>query len=187
MSDDVTPIVSDESRRGRRRIIMLIALAAVVVVSYTLWGLMGLLYLSNTEEGLVGIMYRYVGLPAWLIILPVGTVKIVRWMRSPRAERQRPLGVVIIVLMVAAALMFVAKPLLDVPYLFNPAVVELHDVEAVESTGNDRTYYSLRGTDETGKPWTFRINHDTYRAWDEDRTTATITGLPRTQVTLSID
>lgn len=187
MSESASPIVDDEGRRHRGRAIMMIVGLVVAAVSYALWCLIGLLFLSSTEEGLVGVAYRYVGLPAWLIVLSLASVKIVGWMRLPRNRRQRPLAVVLLVLVIGAAVMFVAQPLLDVPYLFNPVVVELHDVEAVEYVGEQRAYHHLRGTDATGRFWVFRINPETYSSWDEGRTTVTVTGLPNTQVTLSID
>lgn len=62
MSESASPIVDDEGRRRRGRAIMMIVGLVVAAVSYALWCLIGLLFLSSTEEGLVGVAYRYVGL-----------------------------------------------------------------------------------------------------------------------------
>ena len=85
------------------------------------------------------------------------------------------------------AAILVGQPLLDVPYLFDPVRVELHDVETRDVSGESGATYYLSGVDEAGKEWEFRINSDTFLSWDRGRTTATVTGLPNTQVTLAIE
>ena len=100
---------------------------------------------------------------------------------------ERIFGAVIIALMVCTCYVFVGQPLLDIPYLFDPVCVELHDVETRDVRGESGATYYLSGVDESGKEWEFRINSDTFLSWDRGRTTATVTGLPNTQVTLAIE
>ncbi len=185
--EGVSPIGDEGGRSGRRRAVALVAALVVAVASYAAWGLVGLASPLGTDEGPLGVAYRYVGLPGWLIFLSYAGVRVVRDLRSPRPAGRRALGVVLLLLIAATAFMFVVRPLLDVPYLFDPAVVELHDVRAESLEGELGATYYLTGEDGRGRTWWFRVNPSTYRSWDPELTTATLTGLPNTQVTLSID
>ena len=183
-----SPVETYRDRRRRCLAIALIVIVPLAVVSYVAWGLIGLFALGRTDEGPIAVAYRLVGVPAWLAIFSFGVVAIVRQLcgRS-KSVGERVCGAVFIALIAATCFVFVGQPLLDVPYLFSPVCVELSDVDVRRVDGSDTTTYYLSGFDDAGKKWEFRINRDTYYDWDRDRTTATVTGLPNTQVTLSIE
>ena len=166
----------------------MIVIVPLAVVSYVAWGLIGLFTLGKTDEGPIAVVYRLVGVPGWLAIFSFGVVAVARQLRDDfKGVGERIFGAVIIALMVVTCYVFVGQPLLDVPYLFDPVRVELHDVETRDVSGESGATYYLRGVDEAGKEWEFRINSDTFLSWDRGRTTATVTGLPNTQVTLAIE
>ena len=183
-----SPVETYRDRRRRYLAIALIVIVPLAVVSYVAWGLIELFALGRTDEGPIAVAYRLVGVPAWLAIFSFGVVAIVRQLcgRS-KSVGERISGVIIVALMVVTCCVFVGQPLLDVPYLFSPVCVELRDVDVRRVGGSDTTAYYLSGFDDAGKKWEFRINRDTYYDWDRDRATATVTGLPNTQVTLSIE
>ena len=183
-----SPVETYRDRRRRYLAIALIVIVPLAVVSYVAWGLIGLFALGRTDEGPIAVAYRLVGVPAWLAIFSFGVVAVVRQLREDfKRAGERVFGAIIVVLMVATCYVFVGQPLLDVPYLFSPVCVELSDVDVRRVDGSDTTTYYLSGFDDAGKKWEFRINRDTYYDWDRDRATATVTGLPNTQVTLSIE
>lgn len=183
-----SPVESARDRRRRYLAIALIVIVPLAVVSYVVWGLIGLFTLGKTDEGPIAVVYRLVGVPGWLAIFSFGVVAVARQLRDDfKGVGERIFGAVIIALMVVTCYVFVGQPLLDVPYLFDPVHVELHDVETRSVSGESGATYYLSGVDEAGKEWEFRINSDTFLSWDRDRTTATVTGLPNTQVTLAIE
>lgn len=183
-----SPVESARDRRRRYLAIALIVIVPLAVVSYVVWGLIGLFTLGKTDEGPIAVVYRLVGVPGWLAIFSFGVVAVARQLRDDfKGVGERIFGAVIIALMVVTCYVFVGQPLLDVPYLFDPVRVELHDVETRSVSGESGATYYLSGVDEAGKEWEFRINSDTFLSWDRDRTTATVTGLPNTQVTLAIE
>lgn len=183
-----SPVESARDRRRRYLAIALIVIVPLAVVSYVVWGLIGLFTLGKTDEGPIAVAYRLVGVPGWLAIFSFGVVAVARQLRDDFKDvGERIFGAVIIALMVVTCYVFVGQPLLDVPYLFDPVRVELHDVETRSVSGESGATYYLSGVDEAGKEWEFRINSDTFLSWDRDRTTATVTGLPNTQVTLAIE
>ena len=183
-----SPVESARDRRRRYLAIAIFVLVPLAVISYVAWGLIGLFALGKTDEGPVAVAYRLVGVPAWLVIFSYGVVEVVRQLREDyKGVGERIFGAVIVALIAFACYAFVGQPLLDIPYLFNPVHVELHDVETRSVSGESGATYYLSGVDEAGKEWEFRINSDTFLSWDRDRTTATVTGLPNTQVTLAIE
>ena len=183
-----SPVESARDRRRRHLAIALIVIVPLAVISYVAWGLIGLFALGKTDEGPIAVAYRLVGVPGWLAIFSFGIVAVVRKLRKDfKRAGERICGAIIIALMVVTCYVFVGQPLLDVPYLFSPVCVELRDVDVRRVGGSDTTTYYLGGFDDAGAKWEFRINRDTYYDWDRDRTTATVTGLPNTQVTLNIE
>lgn len=183
-----SPVESARDRRRRYLAIALIVLVPLAVVSYVAWGLIGLFTLGKTDEGPIAVAYRLVGVPGWLAIFSFGVVAVARQLRDDfKGVGERIFGAVIIALMVCTCYVFVGQPLLDIPYLFDPVRVELHDVETRDVSGESGATYYLSGVDESGKEWEFRINSDAFLSWDRGRTTATVTGLPNTQVTLAIE
>lgn len=185
---DESPVETGRDRRRRYLVIALVVIVPLAVVSYVAWGLIGLFTLGKTDEGAIAVAYRLVGVPGWLAIFAFGVVAVARQLLGPsKSAGERVCGVVIIGLIAATCYAFVGQPLLDIPYLFSPVHVELHDVDVRGADGLDTVTYYLRGFDDAGKKWEFRINSDTYHSWDRDRATATVTGLPNTQVTLSIE
>ena len=182
-----SPVESAEFIRRRRLVIAVMAIAALAVVCYVLWCLIGLLTLGNTDEGPVAVIYRLVGAPAWLAILGGSIIWLVSAVRGESGAGQRVVAAVLVVLMALACYLFAVQPLLDVPYLLDPVRVELHDVEVVEREGSETVSHYLTGVDDTGREWEFRINFGTYEGWNPGRTTARVTGLPNTRVTLGIE
>lgn len=183
-----SPVETARDRWRRYLVIGLIILVPLALVSYVAWGLIGLFALGKTDEGPIAVVYRLVGVPAWLAIFSFGVVTMVQKMREDlKGLGERVFAAIIVVLMVLTCYAFVGQPLLDIPYLFNPVRVELHDVDVRDASGYETVRYYLSGVDQAGKEWKFRINGDTYLNWNRDRTTATVTGLPNTQVTLAIE
>lgn len=185
--DNVSPVESGEQRRLRHLVIGGVVVCAVAIVCYVVWGLIELLTLGNTDEGPVAVAYRLVGVPAWLVMLGGSIVWLVSAACEKRGAGQRVVAAVLVALMALACYLFAVQPLLDVPYLLDPVRVELRDVEVEEREGTDTANHYLTGVDDAGREWEFRINYGTYRSWDPARTTATVIGLPNTQVTLSIE
>ena len=181
------PIESARGRRGRLMAIAVIAVFCVGVVSYLVWCLIGLVTLGNTDEGAIAVAYRLVGVPALGLALAAAIVGLVDALLHPRGLKERVVAAILVVLAGMAFWMFAVTPLLDVPYLLEPVRVELHDVSTRCFDGEQSATYYLDGVDDAGKKWEFRINGGTYYGWDPARTTATVTGLPHTQVTLSIE
>ncbi|MDO4428261.1 MAG: hypothetical protein Q4B91_01955 [Atopobiaceae bacterium] len=183
-----SPVESSRDRRRRYLAIALVVIVPLAVVSYVAWGLIGLFALGKTDEGPIAVVYRLVGVPGWLAIFSFGVVAVARQLRDDfKGVGERIFGAVIIALTVVTCYVFVGQPLLDVPYLFSPVCVELRDIDVRCVDGSDTTKYYLSGFDDAGAKWEFRINRDTYYDWDRGRTTATVTGLPNTQVTLAIE
>ena len=186
-SEEGSPVESGAPRRSREIAIALIVIFIISVVSYFAWCLIGLLTLGNTEEGVVAIIYRFIGLPAWLSVSVVTVVMLVKAIRDAESVVQRLIAALFMVATAGVFYLFVGTTVLDVPYLFDPVRVSLHDVTTRVYDGESDVYYYLEGTDEAGRDWEFRINSDTYNDWDPERTTATVTGLPNTKVTLGIE
>ena len=185
--EEDSPVESGEARRARRIAIALIVVFIISVVSYFAWCLISLLTLGNTEEGAVAVIHRFIGLPAWLSVSVVIVAMLVKAIRDAESVVQRLIAALFMAAAAGIFYLFAGTMVLDVPYLLDPVRVSLHDVTTRVYDGESDVYYYLEGVDGTGKEWEFRINGDTYNEWNGDRTTATVTGLPNTQVTLSIE
>lgn len=182
-----TPVEDAGRRRFRRLLIVGGILVAACMVGYVVWAIMGIVFVGRTDEGVIGIVYRLMGIPVFLLALSLGIVITAMTAASEQGVKPKLLAAGLIALMVFAFYLLVGQPLMDVPYLFDPVVVELDDVRTRRTDSSDDVSYYLEGVDHEGRAWSFRINPATYYDWEPARTSATVIGLPNTGVTLAID
>ena len=94
-----SPVESARDRRRRYLAIALIVIVPLAVVSYVVWGLIGLFTLGKTDEGPIAVVYRLVGVPGWLAIFSFGVVAVARQLRDDfKGVGERIFGAVIIAL-----------------------------------------------------------------------------------------
>lgn len=93
-------------------------------------------------------------------------------------------GCLAIGIAVALVWVFVVNPLLDIPHLMAPSVIELTNVRV---DWEDSGYYQLEGDDAEGRPCVFTIDRSFYDAWNRDDRDATVTYLPHSRTVLSVD
>lgn len=82
---------------------------------------------------------------------------------------------------------FVLCPVLDIPCLASPAVVELSDVEVYSDAGEFGVYYRLRGEDASGARHVFTIDEAFHDSWDPADDDATVTYLPHSRTVLAVE
>lgn len=182
-----TPVEDAGRRRFRRLLIVGGVLVVACIVGYVVWAIMGIVFVGRTDEGVIGVVHRLMGVPVFLLALGMGIAVTAMTAASEQGVKPKLLAAGLIALMVFAFYLLVGQPLMDVPYLFDPVVVELDDVRTRRTDSSDDVSYYLEGVDHEGRAWSFRINSATYYDWDPARTTVTVTGLPNTGVTFSID
>lgn len=93
-------------------------------------------------------------------------------------------GCLAIGIAVALVWVFVVNPLLDIPHLMAPSVIELTNVRV---DWEDSGYYQLEGDDAEGRPCVFTIDRSFYDAWNRDDCDATVTYLPHSRTVLSVE
>lgn len=182
-----TPVEDAGRRRFRRLLIVGGVLVVACMVGYVVWAILGIVFVGRTDEGVIGVVHRLMGVPVFLLALGLGIVITAMTAASEQGVKPKLLAAGLIALMVFAFYLLVGQPLMDVPYLFDPVVVELDDVRTRRTDSSDDVSYYLEGVDQEGRAWSFRINPATYYDWDPACTSATVTGLPNTGVTLAID
>lgn len=182
-----TPVEDAGRRRFRRLLIVGGVLVVACIVGYVVWAIMGIVFVGRTDEGMIGVVHRLMGVPVFLLALGLGIAVTAMTAASEQGVKPKLLAAGLIALMVFAFYLLVGQPLMDVPYLFDPVVVELDDVRTKRTDSSEDVSYYLEGVDHEGRAWSFRINPATYYDWDPARTSATVTGLPNTGVTLAID
>lgn len=181
-----TPVEDAGRRRFRRLLIVGGILVVACMVGYMVWAIMGIVFVGRTDEGAIGVVHRLMGVPVFLVALGLGIAVTAMTAASEQDVKPKLLAAGLIALMVFAFYLLVGQPLMDVPYLFDPIVVELDDVRTRRTDSSEDVSYYLEGVDQEGRAWSFRINPATYYDWDPARTSATVTGLPNTGVTLAI-
>lgn len=181
-----TPVEDAGRRRFRRLLIVGGILVVACMVGYVVWAIMGIVFVGRTDEGMIGVVHRLMGVPVFLVALGLGIAVTAMTAASEQGVKPKLLAAGLIALMVFVFYLLVGQPLMDVPYLFDPVVVELDDVRTRCTDSSEDVSYYLEGVDQEGRAWSFRINPATYYDWDPARTSATVTGLPNTGVTLAI-
>ncbi|WP_144744038.1 hypothetical protein [Enorma burkinafasonensis] len=82
---------------------------------------------------------------------------------------------------------FVLCPILDIPRLASPAVVELRDVEVYSDPGEFGVDYRLKGEDASGARFVFTVDEGFHDAWDPADDDATVTYLPYSRTVLAVE
>lgn len=82
---------------------------------------------------------------------------------------------------------FVLCPVLDIPHLASPAVVELTDVEVYGDPGEFGVDYRLKGEDASGARFVFTVDEGFHDAWDPADDDATVTYLPHSRTVLAVE
>ena len=126
---------------------------------------------------LVGLLFAVV---IALLVRPVS--KDIREIKHP-AKRVLS-GCLAIGIAVALVWVFVVNPLLDIPHLTAPSVIELTNARV---DWEDSGYYQLEGDDAEGRPCVFTIDRSFYDAWNRDDRDATVTFLPHSRTVLSVE
>ena len=82
---------------------------------------------------------------------------------------------------------FVLCPVLDIPHLASPAVVELTDVEVYSDPGEFGVSYRLKGEDASGTRFVFTVDGGFHDAWEPADDDATVTYLPHSRTVLAVE
>lgn len=83
---------------------------------------------------------------------------------------------------------FVAAPILDIPYLARPSTVTLSEVETVVDDGYEYSvFYKMQGVDAAGELHIFSIDRTAYEGWDPAVRRASVTYLPHSKTVLAIE
>lgn len=82
---------------------------------------------------------------------------------------------------------FVLCPVLDIPHLASPAVVELTDAEVYGDPGEFGVSYRLKGEDASGTRFVFTVDEGFHDAWDPADDDATVTYLPHSRTVLAVE
>ena len=78
-------------------------------------------------------------------------------------------------------------PVLDIPHLASPAVVELTDVEVYSDPGEFGVSFRLKGEDASGTRFVFTVDGGSHDAWDPADDDATVTYLPHSRTVLAVE
>lgn len=81
---------------------------------------------------------------------------------------------------------FVLCPVLDIPRLASPAVVELRDVEVYSDPGEFGVSYRIKGEDASGTRFVFTVDEGFHDAWGPADDDATVTYLPHSRTVLAV-
>lgn len=154
-----------------------LAAAALVWLLLRMSGMFTMGIPGVVSSYLVGLLFAVV---IALLVRPVS--KDIREIKHP-AKRVLS-GCLAIGIAVALVWVFVVNPLLDIPHLTVPSVIELTNVRV---DWEDSGYYQLEGDDAEGRPCVFTIDRSFYDAWNRDDRDATVTYLPHSRTVLSVE
>jgi hypothetical protein len=103
----------------------------------------------------------------WVVILVVFL-----WLASRQKTRQETISdserrkyniaIVVIIAMGFFPIRIIIQSCLDIPYLSNPAVVELHDIDLVSDTSDGSYIYTIDGVDGENHKYRFDIGRQYY-------------------------
>ena len=83
---------------------------------------------------------------------------------------------------------FVAAPILDIPYLARPSTITLSEVETVVDDGYEYSvFYKLQGVDAAGELHIFSIDRAACERWDPAVRRASVTYLPHSKTVLAVE
>lgn len=154
-----------------------LAAAALVWLLLRMFGMFTMGIPGVVSSYLVGLLFAVV---IALLVRPVS--KDIREIKHP-AKRVLS-GCLAIGIAVALVWVFVVNPLLDIPHLTAPSVIELTNARV---DWEDSGYYQLEGDDAEGRPCVFTIDRSFYDAWNRDDRDATVTYLPHSRTVLSVE
>lgn len=103
----------------------------------------------------------------WIVILVVffwlvSRQKVRQETISDSDQRKHNIAMVVIIAMGYFPMRIIVRSCLDIPYLSDPAVVELHDIDLVSDTPDGSYTYTIDGVDEENRKYRFNIGRKYY-------------------------
>lgn len=103
----------------------------------------------------------------WIVILVVffwlvSRQKVRQKTISDSDQRKYNIAMVVIIAMGYFPMRIIVRSCLDIPYLSDPAVVELHDIDLVSDTPDGSYTYTIDGVDEENRKYRFNIGRKYY-------------------------
>jgi hypothetical protein len=103
----------------------------------------------------------------WIVILVVffwlvSRQKVRQETISDSDQRKHNIAMVVIIAMGYFPMRIIVRSCLDIPYLSDPAVVELHDIDLVSDTPDGSYIYTIDGVDEENRKYRFNIGRKYY-------------------------
>ncbi len=137
--------------------------------------------------GLPGVITMYLSTVCCCLIIAFLAVPVVGGIMTAEKLRTKLLaGAAALAATVVLIWIFVVNPILDIPYLSSPNVIELEDVSFTSDNVNDSVFYEIEGYDAEGNLRTFNVDRGFGDAWNPSDRDALVTYLPHSETVLSI-